>query len=60
MIQAGCLAAAYSLPRGLPNVAFVPHDRPLVEFWLPVLLLVGLLAAVFTQRREQPLVPAAA
>jgi hypothetical protein len=29
----------------------------LVEFWLPALLLVGLLAAVFTQRREQPAVP---
>ena len=52
VLQAGFLAAAYSLPRGLPAVAFVPNDRPLVEFWLPALLLVGLLVAVFTKDRR--------
>jgi len=54
--QAGFLSAAYALPHGLPNVAFLPADRPLVEFWLPLALLVTLVAAVFTQRTEQAVV----
>lgn len=53
VVQAGFLSAAYTLPRGLPDVAFLPADHPLVEFYLPVMLLIALVVAVFTQRSER-------
>lgn len=40
-IQAGFLAAAYEIPHGLPRAAFLPGDRPLVEYWIPLALLVA-------------------
>lgn len=48
-VQGAFLAAAYEIPHGLPRVAFLPGDRPLVEYWIPLALLA---AFVWTVLRD--------
>lgn len=51
-IHAGFLAAAYSLPRGLPPLAWLPDERFLVEYAVPLLALAAFVAVGSVPRRR--------
>jgi len=54
-IHAGFLAAAYSLPRGLPALPWFPDERVMIEYVLPLAILAAFVLGAWLRARRHPI-----